>query len=129
MTVQTRPDTDTTTEPLAGSAESTEHPASDDTTDDTARSARRPAKPPAPRTLAHFYERCDHPIRGSCGGFAAVDLRATGIAIANPDVPKARWRLVHKRCLPQAVAPLSPYFVLWCKEIARQMPCSMPWPN
>lgn len=77
-----------------------------------------PAKPTAPGVLALICERCGKAIRGSGAGYAAVDLRLAAAAMADPNAAKAPWRLVHKDCLPQAIAPLSPHFIVWNAEIA-----------
>lgn len=87
--------------------------------DDHAAPAPRPRRkvqtaPPRPLTL--ICERCERAIRGTGAGFAYVDLRDAQRA-ATGRADKARWSVAHKACVPEAVAPINPYFRIWAERI------------
>lgn len=83
------------------------------------RRGRKPGKAntaPA-RPVVILCARCNHVIAGSGAGFAYVDLRTAATAMADTSAPKAAWTLAHRGCATHALAPMSPYFVLWTEDI------------
>ncbi|SER81713.1 hypothetical protein SAMN04488583_6373 [Mycobacterium sp. 88mf] len=73
--------------------------------------------------LVWVCDRCLKVIAATPGaGFAAVDLRESTAAaygeLRGPAGPlKARWRVLHAKCAPECVKPLTPHFVVWTDEV------------
>ena len=111
--------------PLAGSSDhQTPNTAPRDAEhqDEPPKRTRGPNKRREPGVLLFRCDHCERAIRGSGAGFVAVSLvdaakTARRASEGRVDPAKARWHVAHRACLPQAIAPLGGWFLIWTTEI------------